>query len=219
PGPRGPWLNVVGVVGVVKQRGLDTDDTRMVMYLPNQQYSRMVMYIVARTATDPSSLAAPIEREVHALDEDATVYDVSAMERGLWTALSRRRFSTVMFGAFAILALILAAIGVYAVLSYMVNQSRPDIGVRLALGAQQKEIFTLVVGKGMTLATVGIAAGLACAIALTRVIASIIFEVSATDFLTFGIVAALLATVALTACWIPARRAMRVDPISVLRSE
>jgi predicted permease len=218
PANKNPWFTVAGVVGVVKQYGLDLD-TRMVVYFPAMQNVSNSMYIVARTTSDPVALAGSIVREIHAIDSDVPVYDISTMEARVSRSLARQRFSMDMLGAFAGFALLLAAVGVYGVMSYLVTQGTRDIGVRIALGAQQSDILRLVIKQGMTLAFVGIIAGLAGAAAISRVMGSLLFGVGSTDFVTFTSVAILLAMIAFAACYIPARRAMRVDPLVALRYE
>jgi len=217
-GTKAPWLTVVGVVGVVKQYGLDAD-TRMVVYFPNKQRPAGTMYLVARTDADPASTAGSMIAEAHSLDADAPVFNIRTMQDRLYDSLARQRFSTVMLGALACFAVVLAAIGVYAVLSYMVSEGTHDIGVRLALGAQRGGILRLVIKRGMGLALAGIVGGLAFGAMLTRIMASLLYGISATDELTFTGVAILLALVALAACFVPARRAMRIDPMTALREE
>ncbi|HEY4838221.1 MAG TPA: FtsX-like permease family protein, partial [Candidatus Acidoferrales bacterium] len=173
----------------------------------------------ARTSSDPSAMASSMIREIHAIDSNVPVYDISTMDARVSRSLARQRFSMVMLGAFAGFALLLAAIGVYGVMSYLVTQGTRDIGVRIALGAQQSDILRLVLKQGMTLTLVGIIAGLAGAAALSRVMGSLLFGVGSTDFVTFSSVAVLLTLIAFAACYIPARRAMRVDPLVALRYE
>jgi len=153
------------------------------------------------------------------VDSDAVVYDIRTMQERLYRSMARQRFASVMLAAFAAFALLLAAVGIYGVMSYLVAQSTHDIGVRVALGASAGNILGLVVKQGMTLAIAGIAVGLLGAVALTRVMSSLLFGVSATDSLTFGAVALLLAIVAFVAAAIPARRATAVDPMVALREE
>ncbi len=217
-GSRNPWCTIVGVVGIVKQYGLDLD-TRMVVYFPETQSTDHAMYVVARTSSDPSAMANAMIGEIHAIDSDVPVYDISSMDARVSRSLARQRFSMDMLGAFAGFALILAAVGVYGVMSYLVTQGTRDIGVRIALGAQQSDILRLVIKQGMTLAFIGIVAGLAGAAALSRVMGSLLFGVGSTDFVTFATVAVLLTLIAFAACYIPARRAMRVDPLVALRYE
>jgi len=214
------WFNVkepmtiVGVVGIVKQYGLDIDG-RIVVYGPFTRAG----YLVARTSSDPASTASAIVREIHALDPTMPVYDIRTMQDRMSDSLARQRFSTLMLGAFAMFALILAAVGVYGVMSYRVTQGTHDIGVRIALGAQRSSIVRLVVRQGMELAGAGIVAGLIGAAALTRVMASLLFGVSAIDIVTFSAVPLILAATALLATYLPARRATQVDPMVALRDE
>jgi predicted permease len=217
-GSKAPWLTVVGVVGVVKEYGLDSD-TRMVVYFPHKQRPAGTMYVVARTNADAAGTAGSIIAEAHALDADAPVFNIRTMQDRLYDSLARQRFSTVMLGALACFAVILAAIGVYAVLSYMVTEGAHDIGVRLALGAQRGGILRFVIKRGMGLALAGIVAGVTFGEVLTRLMVSLLYGVSATDEWTFAGVAVLIALVALAACFIPARRAMRIDPMTALREE
>jgi predicted permease len=214
--PKKPYT-IVGVVGVVKQYGLDTD-TRMVVYFPHAQQPSN-LYVVARTSADPGSLATSMVREVHTLDHDVPVYDVRTMDDRMFDSLARQRFSTTMLGAFAVFAMILAAIGVYGAISYLVTQGAHDIGVRIALGASRGNILKMVVRRGMALAGAGIACGLIGAAALTRVMANLLFGISAHDLAAFTAAPAFLAIVALAACYVPARRATRVDPMVALRDE
>jgi predicted permease len=215
--PKKP-MTIVGVVGMVKQYGLDSG-SKIVAYFPHQQSTDGWMYLVARTSSNPADLANAIVREIHAVDPGVPVFDIRTMQGRLYDSLARQRFATAMLGAFAAFALLLAAVGVYGVISYLVTQSTHDIGVRVALGAQPGHILGLVVRQGMALAVVGIVAGLIGAAALTRVMASLLFGVGATDALTFGSVAAILAAVVCAATVIPARRATGVDPMVALRDE
>jgi ABC-type antimicrobial peptide transport system permease subunit len=215
--PKQP-MTVVGVVGVIKQYGLDTDG-KIVTYVPLWQQPSNSMYLVARTSSAPENLANAIMREIHAVVPAAPVYGVRTMDDRLRDSLARQRFSTIMLGAFALFALILATVGVYGVISYLVSQGTHDIGIRIALGAPRTGILRLIVRQGMELAGMGIAAGLAGALLLTRLMSSLLFGVSATDALTFTAVAVVLALVALLASFVPARRATRLDPLAALRDE
>ena len=217
-GPKAPWMTIAGVVGTVKQYGLDVDG-RIVMYLPEGQQAFNGMYVVARTSTAPASLASAIAREVHALDSDVPVYDARTMPDRLYDSLARQRFSMTMLLAFAIFAMILAAVGVYGVMSCLVTQGTHDIGVRIALGAGRRNILRMVVSQGVQLAATGIALGLAGALALTRVMATLLFGVSTTDAVTFSLVPGFLAVVAIVASYLPAHRATKVDPMIALREE
>ncbi len=215
--PKKPFT-VVGVVGVVKQYGLGTDG-KIATYFPQLQQPGNGMFLVARASTDAAALSAAIVREIHAVDPSVAVYGIRTMQDRLYDSLARQRFSSAMLGAFALFALLLAAVGVYGVMSYLVAQNTHDIGVRVALGARPGTIIGAVVRQGMELTAIGILAGLAGAVALTRVMASLLFGVGVTDAATFGAVVAILAAVALIATFIPARRATRVDPMAALRAE
>jgi predicted permease len=211
-------MEIVGVVGSVKQYGLDIDG-KIVVYLPHQQNPSGRMFMVARTTSDPSAMAAAMAREIHAVDRDVPIYEVRTMPERLSDSLARQRFSTTMLTAFALFALVLAMLGVYGVMSYLVTQGTHDIGVRIALGAQGGNIVGLVVRRGMQLAAMGIGAGLLGALALTRVMSSMLFGIPARDPLTFSAVSLILLLIALLATYIPARRATQVDPMVALREE
>jgi predicted permease len=215
--PKKP-ITIAGVVGVVKQYGLDNEG-KIAVYFPEQQHADNGSYLVAHTSSDPASLAGAIAGEIHAVDPGVVVYDVRTMQDRVYDSLARQRFAATMLGAFAAFALLLAAVGVYGVMSYLVSQSTHDIGVRMALGAQPAHILRLITRQGMELAGLGIAGGLIGAVALTRVMAGLLFGVSSTDALTFSAVALILALVALVATVIPARRAIGVDPLVALREE
>jgi predicted permease len=215
--PKKP-ITIVGVVGVVKQYGLETDG-KIATYFPLQQGPDRGTFLVVRTTSDEVGLSTAIIREIHAVDPTAVVYGVRTMQDRLFDSLARQRFSSTMLGAFAAFALLLAAVGLYGVMSYLVTQSTRDIGILVALGAGRDRILALVVRQGMQLALVGIFIGLVGAATLTRVIASLLFGVSPTDMATFLVVPALLAGVAFAATVIPAWRASSVDPMVALRDE
>jgi predicted permease len=217
-GRNGPWMTVAGVVGTVKHYGLDSDG-RPAFYWPHTQQVGYGMYLVARTSVEPGSVASAIVREIRAIDPDVPVYDVQTMDGRLHDSLARQRFSMTMLGAFAGFALVLAAVGIYGVMSYLVQQGTHDIGVRIALGAQSGSIVGMVVRQGMSVAGLGIVLGLAGAAVLTRLMKTLLFGVSATDAITFSSVAVFLAFVALAASYLPALRATRVDPLIALRDE
>lgn len=213
-----PWTTVVGVVGSVKQYGLDVD-SRMVVYYPHTQIRNGTMYVVARTASDPASTAAAMLHLVNASHPDVPVYDVATMEQRVQDSMVRQRFAMTMLGGFAVFAMILTAIGVYGVMSFLVTQGTADIAIRIALGAERANILSLVFRQGMGLALAGIVAGLFGALGLTRLMNSLLFGIRPTDPFTFCSVLLLLLFVAVLACLFPAGRAIRIDPMAALRTE
>ena len=215
--PKKP-ITIVGVVAVVKQYGLETDG-KMAAYFPHQQFPGQRMFLAVRTSSEAAGLSSAVVSEIHAVDPNVVVYDIRTMQERLHDSLARQRFSSTMLGAFAVFALLLAAVGLYGVMAHLVTQGTRDIGVLVALGAGPGNIIRLVMRQGMELAGIGIVVGLAAAAALTRVMASLLFGVSATDVATFAAVPALLAAVALAATAIPAWRATRVDTMVALREE
>lgn len=225
---RGPrWLTVVGVVKDVKQDSW-TDAPMNEIYLPFQQnrdfYAGTArhfapMTLVVRASVEPQSLAAAAQETVRSLDRSLPVSSVSTMEQVIADTLWQQRFNLQLIGIFAALAMTLAAIGLYGVMSYSVAQRTREVGLRMALGASRRDVLKLVVGRGMKLALAGVALGLIASLALTRLMEKLLFGVSATDFSTFAVIAVLLMLVALLACWIPARRATKVDPMIALRYE
>jgi predicted permease len=215
----GKWITIVGVVGRIKQYTLDTD-SRIALYLPQTQYPSRSMNVVLRSrGGDPAELTAAVADAIHGLDPDLPLYNVSTMEQRLEESLARRKFSMALLTAFAGLALALATIGVYGVIAYLVNQGTRDLGIRIALGASQRNILGLVVRHGMSLALTGVGIGMVGAFALTRLMQSLLFGVKATDALTFAAIPVLLTLIALLTSLIPARRAARIDPMVSLRSE
>jgi len=212
--PKQP-TTIVGVVGTVKQYGLDIDG-RIVVYRPSVG---LLPYQVARAASDPASTAATIVRTIHEADPTVPVYDVRTMDDRMHASLARQRFSMLLLGAFALFALGLAMIGVYGVMSHLVAQGTHDIGVRMALGAERRRIIGMVMQRGFELTASGLALGLVGAALVTRVMASLLFGVSPTDWVTFLAVPFILAAVGLLACYLPARRATTVDPVVALREE
>lgn len=215
--PKKP-ITIVGVVGVVRQYGLETEG-KIATYFPQQQQPDNRTFLVVRTSSDPAGLASAVVSEIHAVDPDVVVYGIKTMQERLYDSLARQRFSSTMLGASALFALVLAAIGLYGVMSHLVTQGTHDIGVLVALGARPGNIIGLVVRQGMQLTGIGIVLGLAGAVALTRVMTSLLFGVSSTDALTFAAVPTILAAVAFAATVIPAWRATRVDPMVALREE
>jgi putative ABC transport system permease protein len=209
---------IIGIVGDVKHAGLDIEP-RAMAYWPHPELAYPFMTLVARTEGDPLGLASSVQREVQALDKDQPIADVYTMEQLLSVSVARARFSTLLLSVFAGVALLLAAVGIYGVMSYSVTQRTHEIGIRMALGAQRKDVMGLVVRQGMTLALIGVGLGLGVAYALTRVMASLLYGVSATDPVTFAAISLVLTGVALAANLVPARRATRVDPMIALRYE
>jgi putative ABC transport system permease protein len=212
----GDPFEIIGVVGDIRHYGLETQPSPA-MYMPTG--GRTSMNVVIRAQGDPSNLAAAVRREVKAIDPDQPIAAVKTMDEWLTTSTAGPRYRTLLLALFALVAAILAATGIYGVMSYSVNQRTHEIGVRMALGARRLDVLKLVVRQGMILVIVGIAIGLLGAAALTRVMSSLLFEVTPKDPLTFTGVAIFLTFVALVACYIPARRATKVDPLVALRYE
>ena len=217
------WYEIVGVVGDVKHRGLDVAD-RAELYIPHRQplfagATVRPMYLAVRAPSEPLAAVAAVRRELKRLDPDQPISDVRTMDERIGRSLSSRRFSTVLLGVFASLALTLAAVGIYGIVAYSVTERTHEIGVRLALGAQRRDVIAMVVGQGMTMTAAGTAIGVAAALMLTRLMSTLLFGVSAVDPATFLAIPCLLIAVALVACYVPARRATRVDPLQALRSE
>jgi putative ABC transport system permease protein len=209
---------IVGIVGDVKANGLESE-SRPMIYWPYTQFPSSFNRIVIRAEGDQSSVIAAVKREVQAIDSEQPISDIRTMDEVLSSAAAGRRFNLALLGGFAIAALALAAAGVYGVASYMVAQRTREIGIRMALGAERRNIVLLIMKQSAGLTAAGIVVGLAGAIALTRLMSSLLFEVSPTDPLTFASVSLMLAGVALGASFAPARRAANVDPMIALRSE
>jgi putative ABC transport system permease protein len=209
---------IVGVVGDVKHFGIDAD-ARPTMYFPHAQALARLMTVTVRTTADPASLAATARSQVWSIDKELSVSNISNMEEIVSTSIAQPRLVMLLLGAFAALALILAAVGIYSVIAYAVTQRTREIGIRMALGAQAADVLKLIVGQGMLLTVAGVAVGLAGAFALTRFMQSFLYEVDAIDPVTFAVISVLLVSVALLASYIPARRAAKVDPMIALRHE
>ncbi len=210
---------MVGVVGDVKAYGLDVIEPVATLYLPLAQQAMPYMSLVVRTSSPPNTLASAISNAVHEVDREQPMVDVITMDDIVADSLSHQRFNMLLLSAFSGLALLLAAIGIYSVLAYSVRRRMREIGVRMALGAQRGDILRMILGQGTKLALIGTGIGIAVAFALTRLMASQLFGVTATDPVTFLSVAALIILVALSACYIPARRATKVDPVVALQYE
>ena len=209
---------VVGVVGDVKQHGM-AGEVEPALIAPMAQWPSFEMSLVLRTAVTPLSLAADVRREVSDLDKNLPVYAVNTMDDLLARDIAGQRFNASALAAFAGLAVLLAAVGIYGVMAYAVGQRTHEIGVRLALGAEPGTVLRLILAQGLRLALAGLALGLAGAVALTRVVHSLLFEIKPADPATFAVVTTSFLAVALIACWVPARRATRVDPVITLRYE
>ena len=216
-----PWLTVTGVVGSIRQVGLSSDPFPE-FYTPfTQAFARWARprVLCIRATGDPTSLIAAVRNQIWAIDKDQTTHAVQTMEEIVAHWLAPRRFNLLLLGVFAALALVLASVGIYGVISYAVSQRTREIGVRIALGAGRRDILRLIVRQCLVLTLGGVAGGLIASLVLTRLLATMLFDVSPTDPATFASVALLLGFVALLACWIPARRAMNVDPMVALRYE
>ena len=214
------WMTIVGVVADVKQYGLEREE-ELAIYVPYAQKTTAWRWlaVVVRTDAEPASLSRAVTGEIHAVDRNLPVYLVQPMEKILSESLGARRFNTLLLGVLAALALTLAALGIYSVISYSVSQRTREIGIRTALGAQKGDILRLVLRQGLGLTLVGVVGGLIASVALTRLLSILLYGISATDALTFTSVAMMLMVVALLACYIPARRATKVDPMVALRNQ
>jgi len=230
--PLGQWLRlswmdkepyeVIGIAGDVRHRGLDIE-LRQTIYFPSLRlgYSNMVIRTTSALPSriDPTSLAAAVRREVAAIDPNQPVANIKMMEQWVAESVAQPRFRTLLLGVFSAVALLLSVVGIYGVMAYAVSQRTREIGIRLALGARTGAVLKLALGQGMKLAGLGMALGLLASLALTRLMKNLLFGVSATDPLTFVVIALLLTAVALLACYFPARKAAKIDPLSALRSE
>jgi putative ABC transport system permease protein len=211
------WRTIVGVAG--DARLIDLKDARWNVYVPYRQFAYPVSYVAIRSTSDPMTLMGMVRREVAALDPEQAVMSAMTMEQRVTTSLAQPRFNALLLNLLSAMAAALATLGIYGVISYSVAQRTREIGVRLAIGARRRDVLRLVIGQGMALAAAGVAIGLAASFALTRLMKGLLYGVSATDLPTFAGAAALLSAVAIAACWAPARRAMKVDPMVALREE
>lgn len=217
------WLTIVGVIKDIKHRGLETE-ARPEMYVPYSQpplpnWNVQSMFLAVRTESDPQNLIPFMRNAVHEIDLQQPVYSVSTMQGLIAKSTSQRRFNLLLMGIFSALALLLAAIGIYGVMSFTVTQRTQEIGIRVALGAQTRDVTAMIIKQGMTFALIGVVTGIAASFALARLIENLLFKVSATDTATFIIIPSLLIGVALLASYLPARRAAKTDPIVALRRE
>jgi predicted permease len=213
-----PWRTIVGIVGDIKNQGLEAEPYPQ-MYAPYAQYPQRSLALVVRTASDPGSFIPAVREQVWEIDRDLPLYKIRNMGQILAASIARPRFNMLLIVIFAAVALVLASVGIYGVISYSVTQRTHEIGIRMALGAQRKDVLKLVVGQGLALTLAGVGIGLITSFALTRVMSSLLYGVSATDPITFAAISTLLTGVALLACFIPARRATKVDPMIALRYE
>jgi putative ABC transport system permease protein len=214
----GRTIEIVGVVADVKQDQIE-GEPRPTIYAPYPQAPYTTMSIVVKVAGEPLSLASAVAREVHQMDPDQPVTDVRTMESVVGRAVAGARFNAVLLGVFGVIAFVLASVGIYGVIACVVTERTHEIGIRVALGAQSGDVLKLVVGHGARLAAWGIALGLAAALALTRLMSSMLYSVKATDGFTFALISLLLGAVAVAASYLPSRRAMALDPVAALRHE
>ncbi len=212
-------LTVVGVVGRVKMEGLSQDSNRVQGYFPFWQLPFSGMTVIIKASGDPDQLIASAREQVKQVDPDQPIYNIRTMDEIRAESVAPERLNLALFSIFAGIALLLAIVGIYGVMSYTVTQRTHEIGIRMAIGAQRRDVFKMVMGQGMMLALIGIAIGLVGAFALTRLMATMLFGVTATDPATFAAIAILLTIVALLACYLPGRRATKVDPVVSLRYE
>jgi putative ABC transport system permease protein len=208
----------VGLVGDILQAGLDTDP-RAELYLPAAQAPILANWLLVRTAGDPRRLAPAVRQAVRAVDPDVPIVDVSSMEEILDREVSSRRVNTLLLSTFAAVALVLASVGIYGVLAYVVGRRTHEIGIRMALGARPTEVLQNVLGQGLALGAAGIVIGVMAALGVTRALSGLLFGIRPTDSATYTCVAALLLAIAAVGSYLPARKATRLDPILALREE
>jgi putative ABC transport system permease protein len=217
--PQNPRLEVIGVVGRVKMEGLNTDSNRVQAYYPYLQMPFSGMTVIVKGASEPNQLLSSIRQTVKNLDPDQPIYNPRTMGEIRAESVAPERLNLTLLSIFAGIALVLAIVGIYGVMSYSVTQRTHEIGIRMAIGASQVDVFKMILGHGMKLAFIGIGLGLLGAFGLTRLMESMLFGVEPTDITTFSAIAVLLATVALLACYLPGRRATKVEPTVSLRYE
>jgi putative ABC transport system permease protein len=211
------WREIVGIVSDVKQYSLDSSQP-IQAYEPYAQMPFSSMIFILRTAADPATLSQSVRARILAVDKDQPVTAVRPLEEAIADSMGAQRFSTWLLSAFASIAVVLASVGLYGVMAYLVTQRSHEIGLRMALGAPRTNVFKMVIGQGMVLTAIGIAIGVAGALALTRLMATMLYEITTTDPLTFAAIPVILAVVAFFACYLPALRATKVDPMVALRT-
>jgi putative ABC transport system permease protein len=219
-GSDGPWRTVVGVVADAREYEVDAEPP-ITAFFPVEQYNIASRFVVVRTRanSDASNLTNAVAQEIRRLDPELPAYDVATMDHRLHDSLARRRLSMFLLGTFAAFALVLAAIGIYGVIAYWVDQRTREIGIRMALGADRGRILRLIASEFFVMIAIGLVLGLVGAFGLTRVMSGLLFGVSATDVTTFGLIPLVLGVIAVAATYLPARRAMQVEPIVAVRAE
>jgi putative ABC transport system permease protein len=218
PGENPIWFSIIGVVGDVRHAGLAAEPGPQI-YSSYYEDPVLTMSVVVRSRSNPTSIALLVRSEIQKADSDIPVFNVRTMEQSASESIAPNRITMLLLGFFAAVALVLAAAGIYGIMAYSVTQRTFEVGVRMALGARPRDIITMILKQGMVLTLIGLGVGFVAALAATRVLSSVLFEISATDLLTFAIAPLILMAVALVACLIPARRATKVDPVIALRYE
>jgi len=212
------WAEIIGVVGNVRYDSL-IDESPPAVYFAHPDLTYSFMTLVVRTDGDPAAIAPAVQREIRSLDPNQPISDVRTMDQVMSEWVSRSRFNTLLLGLFAGLATLLSAVGIFGVMNYSVALRTRELGLRLAIGAQPRQVLLLVLRQGLLLTIFGVLLGLAAAFALTRLLSGLLFGVEAVDVSTFTTISFLLMIVSLFACYLPARRAMRIDPLQALRYE
>jgi predicted permease len=212
------WIAVVGVVGDMHRQGIEKDVAPQV-FRPHAQDPDNEMDLLVRTASDPLAMAESVRAEMQSIDKTVPKFSVTTVERQLQEQTAGRRFDATLIGLFSIIALSLSAIGIYGLMHFVVVQRGNEIGVRMALGARYGDVLGIILRQGLRLAGIGVLIGIAAALAITRLLSTLLYGVTPTDPLTFAIAPVILLAVAALACWLPARRAARIDPVLALRQD
>jgi predicted permease len=218
PQSTAPWQTIVGVVRHVRYRTLE-EPSRVQFYTPHTQLPTNALSLAIKTPFEPQALAQSVQREVIAIDPEQPVWAIRTMDELMATSVRRRQLIMTLLTLFAGIALMLAAVGIYGVISYWVTQRAHEIGIRVAIGASRLDVLKMVLGQSMSVVLIGVVVGLVCAAVLTRLMASLLYDVSPTDAATFGGYSAALILVGLVASYLPARRATRIDPVTMLRQQ